>query len=119
MIQILDIINSRRVVCALPTFLYLEESALSFGEQEDDPPGRLYKRMGRNGKGGLCGVFVEDVGGGIVAEFKIDFLFSRVFERIEIRIQNAIPESVGAWLAVIRSQGRGQLVDFHEPLQEK
>ncbi len=75
--------------------------------------------MGRNGKGGLCGVFVEDVGGGIVAEFKIDFLFSWVFEAIEVRGQDTIAKSVGAWLAIICAYRRGKFVDFHERPKEE
>ena len=72
-------------------------------DRKDDPPGRLYMRMGRDGKTRLCGIFIEDVGGGIVAEFEIDFSFLGIFEAIEVGVQDTIAKSVGSWLAVIRS----------------
>jgi len=53
---------------------------------EDDPPDRLYRIMGGNRGADLDGIFVEDVGGGVVAEFEIDFFLARIFETIEIGV---------------------------------
>jgi hypothetical protein len=60
-------------------------------------------RMGRNRNADLGRSFIEDVGGGVVAKFEIDFFLSWIFQTIQIRIQDTATKSIGAWLAIVCS----------------
>ena len=61
----------------------------------------------------LTGVLVENIRRGIIAELEVHFLFTRIGLCIEIFIQNAIPEAIGARAATVFGRRRsGELVDF-------
>lgn len=52
-------------------------------------------------------VFVEDIRGGVVAEFKIDFFLAGILQAVQIGIQDSIAKPVRARKVVLSPHGGG------------
>src|SRR5690606_36248209 len=64
-------------------------------------------------------VFVENVGGRVVAELEVDALFAVIDDAVQVCIEHAIAEAVGPRVGAARRRGRGELIDLHEALDER